>query len=67
MCDKMAADSKELAGAPEAKIEVTPEMVRAGFAVLRLSGITDDPLEADILLVEKIYRAMCACCPRRRQ
>ena len=38
--------------------EITPEMVEAGYRVLLASGITDDPLEADRLLVEEIYRAM---------
>jgi hypothetical protein len=42
----------------EDEIEVTPEMVEVGYRILVASGITDDPLEADRLLVEKIYCAM---------
>lgn len=45
--------------------EVTPEMVEAGYLVLVGSGITDDPLEADKLLVEKIYLAMSRVRPRQ--
>ena len=33
-------------------------MIEAGFKVLEDSGITDDLLEADKLLVEKIFLAM---------
>lgn len=39
-------------------IEVTSAMVQAGFQVLARSGIADDFLEADKLLVADIYRAM---------
>ena len=46
-----------------AAIEVTAEMVEAGFRVLAASGIADDYLEADRLLVERIYRAMSALRP----
>ena len=38
--------------------EITPEMVEAGFQVLCSSGIADECLEADKLLVAEIYRAM---------
>ena len=41
-------------------VEVTPEMVEAGFQVLAASGIADEYLGADRLLVEEIYRAMYA-------
>ncbi len=47
--------------APVQEIEVTPEMMAAGFRVFAMSGVTDDPLEADKLLVEKIYLAMESC------
>jgi hypothetical protein len=40
---------------------ITPEMIEAGFRVLAASGITDDPLEADRLLVAEIFRAMVSC------
>jgi len=43
-------------GSPE--IETTPEMIEAGYRAFINSGVTDDPLEADKLLVEEIYRAM---------
>ena len=39
-------------------VQITPEMAEAGLKVLRESGLVDDPVEADILVVEKIYRAM---------
>jgi hypothetical protein len=32
---EFAADSKESAGAPEMEIEITPEMIRRGYDVLR--------------------------------
>jgi hypothetical protein len=50
-----------MAGAPDPEadeIEITPEMVEAGYRVFCESGVTDDPLEADRLLVVEIYRAM---------
>ena len=39
-------------------IEVTPQMIEAGFAVLKKSGTADEYLEADKLTVEEIFRAM---------
>ena len=63
MCD--ATDSAAAtvhapdAGAPgKCEIEVTPEMIEAGFKVLKEAGLTDDLLEADRLTVSEIYRAM---------
>lgn len=41
-------------------VTVTPEMQDAGFRVLVGSGIADDYLEADKLLLADIYRAMHA-------
>ena len=41
-------------------VEVTPEMIEAGYRVLCSSGIVDECLEADRLVVEEIYRAMFA-------
>lgn len=38
----------------------TPLMIEAGFRVLAASGIADDYLEADKLLVAEMYRAMRA-------
>jgi hypothetical protein len=40
------------------EIEVTSAMLGAGFAVLERSGIADDYLEGDKLLLADIYRAM---------
>jgi hypothetical protein len=37
------------------EIEITPEMVEAGYRAFVRSGVTDDPLEADKLTVEEIY------------
>jgi hypothetical protein len=42
--------------APE--IEITPAMIQAGWEVLAASGISNDPLEADRLVVEEIFLAM---------
>jgi hypothetical protein len=39
-------------------ITITPEMIEVGYRVLCNSGITDECLEADRLLVEEIYLAM---------
>ena len=41
--------------ADKKSIEVTPEMIEAGFDVLKASGITDEYLEADKLLVAEIF------------
>ena len=40
------------------EIEITPEMIEAGYQVLPASGLTDDPLEADRLVIAEIFRAM---------
>lgn len=40
------------------EIEITPEMIEAGYRLFVASGVTDDPLEADKLLVSEIYRSM---------
>jgi hypothetical protein len=42
----------------DCEIEITPEMVEAGYRVFVAAPVTDDPLEADKLLVSEIYRAM---------
>ena len=39
-------------------IEVTEEMIDAGFNVLKKSGIADEYLGADRLLVAEIFLAM---------
>ena len=49
------------------QIEVTPEMEDAGFRVLEASGIADEYLEADKLLLVEIYRAMFASAPGLRR
>jgi hypothetical protein len=46
------------------EIEVTQEMMEAGFRVLVKSGIVDDPLEADKLWLVEIYQAMAERCRR---
>jgi hypothetical protein len=45
---------------PEAdnQIEVTPEMIEAGVAVLWNSGAVEHPTEADKLVVREVYLAM---------
>jgi hypothetical protein len=48
--------AKEDQGTPI--IEVSPQMVEAGFQVLKSSCVVDEILEADKLLVAEIYRAM---------
>jgi hypothetical protein len=45
-------------GAPS--IEVTPEMIEAGFKVLCRSGIADECLQADRLVVAETFLAMAA-------
>jgi hypothetical protein len=40
------------------ELEITPEMIEAGFQILSTSGIADDYQEADKLLVKEIFRAM---------
>ena len=51
-------DSVE-AGAPEAEIETTPEMIEAGVRVLWDSGAVETPMEDfDRSLVQKIFVAM---------
>jgi hypothetical protein len=39
-------------------IEITPEMIEAGVAVLWASGAVDEKMGADRLLVSEIFRAM---------
>jgi hypothetical protein len=55
MSDKTdTTDSKRQADA----IEITPAMLQAGYLAWSAACRVDEPLEADILLVEKIFRAM---------
>jgi hypothetical protein len=56
MCSDSAAttDSVDVAGAPEDEIEITPEMIEAGYKVSRLYD-REDPKEWEIAAV---YRAM---------
>ena len=42
----------------EKEIEITPQMVEAGFEVLSSSGIADSYLGADRTLVAQIFLAM---------
>lgn len=47
------------AGAPEAEVEITPEMVEAGICVLWDSGAVETPMDgADRELVKRIFVAM---------
>jgi hypothetical protein len=39
-------------------IRITEEMIDAGYEVLKASGIADEYLEADKLLVAEIFQAM---------
>jgi hypothetical protein len=50
-------DSVE-AGAPEAEIEITPEMIEAGVCVLWDSGAHEPMDGVDQLLIERIFVAM---------
>ncbi len=45
------------------EIEITAEMIEAGYRVLLAAGLTDDLLEADRLTVADIYRAMMLLAP----
>jgi hypothetical protein len=40
------------------EIEITPAMIQAGFLALCNSGIADEILEADRVLVAQIFQAM---------
>ena len=57
------ADFSDAPGIREDEIKITPQMIEAGFAVLRESGIADEYLEADKCTVADIYRAMSALRP----
>jgi hypothetical protein len=46
------------------EIEITEEMIKAGYRVLLDSALTDYPLEADKLTVCEIYRAMRRLSPQ---
>jgi len=46
------------AGAPGAEIEVTPEMIEAGFDVLLQSGVVENLSKGDKFVVRKIFSAM---------
>lgn len=43
------------------EVEITPQMIEAGFRVLCNSGIADEYLKADKILVAEIYEAMSRC------
>ena len=46
------------------EIEVTDEMIEAGFAALKLSGLADEYLKADKHTVVEIWLAMCRASQR---
>lgn len=39
-------------------VEITPAMIEAGLETLRASGAVENPLEADCLLVQAIFKSM---------
>jgi hypothetical protein len=41
-------------------VEITPQMIEAGLQALCNSGIADEYLRADKLLIAEIYRSMAA-------
>jgi hypothetical protein len=49
------------------EIEVTPEMTAAGYWVLCNSGIGDEYLKADKVLVAEIFATMWASRPREME
>jgi hypothetical protein len=55
------SESGSLSVNEKAPRDITPEMIEAGYNVLVKACITDDPLEADRLVVSDIFRAMDAC------
>ena len=54
------SNSVERNSVDNSSTSVSPEMLDAGFRVLSTSGIADEYLEADRLLLADIYRAMFA-------
>lgn len=58
--DDLDYEENVILSGTEGGIEVTPEMIQAGFQVLSSSGIKDDYQGADKLLVSRIYRSMRA-------
>jgi hypothetical protein len=40
------------------EIEITPEMIEAGLCVLWDSGAVENPMDADRILIRKIFLAM---------
>lgn len=59
--EKCAPQTKErnmVAESNDDEIEVTEEMIEAGFAVLKGSGIADEYSKADRYMVAAIFRAM---------
>ena len=48
-----------------AELEITPQMIAAGFAVLTASGLADDYSRADKCTVAEIFLAMDSA--RKRQ
>lgn len=47
-------------GQAGAEIEITPAMIEAGYRVLCASGVAEEPLPSDRLVVEEMYRAMAS-------
>ena len=40
------------------ELDISPEMIDAGLAVLYRSGVVDGQVEADMLVVAEVFRAM---------
>ena len=60
MCHDSAVVHDRGAGAPEAEIEITPEMIEAGLEALYSFPITE-PFESEMReAVAAVYRAMCS-------
>jgi hypothetical protein len=51
MCAERDDDSTD-------EIEITPEMIEAGLRVLWDSGAIENPMDADRVLIRKIFAAM---------
>ena len=54
----MAESKGRQAGVQKEEVEITPQMIEAGYAVLTSSGIADAYSEVDKCTVAEIFRAM---------
>jgi hypothetical protein len=59
MCNFLAADSKEAVGAPDAEIEVTPAMIKAGLSAYYGGDRVEEADNAGkVEIFTSIFRAM---------